>query len=223
MEPVQRPRVKICCISSREEARLAISYGADALGLVSQMPSGPGVIAEELITEIVDSIPPPIASFLLTSQQNVEAIIQQQRRCRTNTLQLVDRLPAGSHQRLREALPGIALVQVIHVRGPEAIEEALEVAPFVHALLLDSGRPDLPVKILGGTGQVHDWTISRRIRELVPIPVFLAGGISAENVRAAIEEVAPFGIDLCSSVRTEGRLDPHKLERFFRQLERPGL
>nr|BBH95261.1 N-(5'-phosphoribosyl)anthranilate isomerase [Thermogemmatispora argillosa] len=223
MEPVQRPRVKICCISSKEEARLAISYGAAALGLVSQMPSGPGVISEALIAEIADTIPPPIASFLLTSLQDVEAIIEQQRRCRTNTLQLVDRLPPGSHQRLREALPGIALVQVIHVRGPEAIEEALEVAPFVHALLLDSGRPDLPVKILGGTGQVHDWTISRRIRELVPIPVFLAGGISAENVRAAIEEVAPFGLDLCSSVRTEGRLDPHKLERFFRQLERSGL
>ncbi|WP_069803709.1 phosphoribosylanthranilate isomerase [Thermogemmatispora onikobensis] len=223
MEAVSRPRVKICCIGSKEEAQLAISYGADALGLVSHMPSGPGVIAEELITEIAESIPPPIASFLLTSLQDAEAIIEQQRRCRTNTLQLVDRLPPGSHQRLRAALPGIRLVQVIHVRGPEALEEVLEVAPFVHALLLDSGQPNLPVKILGGTGQVHDWKISRRIREAVPIPVFLAGGLSAENVRAAIEEVAPFGIDLCSSVRTEGRLDPHKLERFFAQLERSSF
>ncbi|MBX5455803.1 MAG: phosphoribosylanthranilate isomerase [Thermogemmatispora sp.] len=223
MEAVSRPRVKICCISSREEAQLAIRYGADALGLVSQMPSGPGVIPEELIAEIAEIIPPPIASFLLTSQRDVETIIEQQRRCRTNTLQLVDRLPPGSHQRLRAALPGIALVQVIHVRGPEAVEEALEVAPFVHALLLDSGRPDLPVKVLGGTGQVHDWTISRRIREAVPIPVFLAGGLSAENVRAAIEEVAPFGLDLCSSVRTEGRLDPRKLERFFAQVGRLSL
>ncbi|WP_376796895.1 phosphoribosylanthranilate isomerase [Thermogemmatispora sp.] len=220
MEAILRPRIKICCISSKEEARLAISYGADALGLVSQMPSGPGVISEELIVEIAKSIPPPIASFLLTSLQDAEAIIEQQRRCRTNTLQLVDRLPPGSHQRLREALPGIALVQVIHVRGPEALEEALEVAPFVDALLLDSGRPDLPVKILGGTGQVHDWTISRRIREAVSIPIFLAGGLSAENARAAVEEVAPFGLDLCSSVRTDGRLDPQKLERFFRALGR---
>jgi phosphoribosylanthranilate isomerase len=220
VEAILRPRIKICCISSKEEARLAISYGADALGLVSQMPSGPGVISEELIVEIAKSIPPPIASFLLTSLQDAEAIIEQQRRCRTNTLQLVDRLPPGSHQRLREALPGIALVQVIHVRGPEALEEALEVAPFVDALLLDSGRPDLPVKILGGTGQVHDWTISRRIREAVSIPIFLAGGLSAENARAAVEEVAPFGLDLCSSVRTDGRLDPQKLERFFRALGR---
>ncbi|GER81810.1 N-(5'-phosphoribosyl)anthranilate isomerase [Thermogemmatispora aurantia] len=223
MEAVSRPRVKICCISSKEEAQLAIRYGADALGLVSQMPSGPGVIPEELIAEIAETIPPPIASFLLTSQQDVEAIIDQQRRCRTNTLQLVDRLPPGSHQRLRAALPGIALVQVIHVRGPESVEEAQEIAPFVDALLLDSGRPDLPVKILGGTGQVHDWKISRRIRETVPIPVFLAGGISAENARAAIEEVAPFGLDLCSSVRTEGRLDPRKLERFFAQVGRLPL
>jgi phosphoribosylanthranilate isomerase len=219
MEPVTRPRVKICCISSQEEARLAIRYGADALGLVSAMPSGPGVISEELIAQIAAHIPPPVASFLLTSKQDVAEIIAQQRRCRTNTLQLVDRLPKGAHARLREALPGIALVQVIHVRGLEALEEAEEVAPFVHALLLDSGRPELPVKVLGGTGQVHDWQISRQIRERVSIPIFLAGGLNATNVRAAIEEVAPFGLDLCSSVRTAGRLDEAKLASFFQQLQ----
>ncbi len=211
MEPTKKPRVKICCISSKAEARLAIQYGASALGLVSEMPSGPGVIEEELIAEIADTIPPGVASFLLTSKLDVEAIIAQQRRCRTNTLQLVDRLPEGSQRRLREALPGIALVQVIHVRGPESLIEAREVAPFVHALLLDSGNPTLPVKELGGTGRVHDWSISRAIREAVDVPVYLAGGLNAENVALAIQQVGPFGLDLCSSVRTDGRLDERKL------------
>lgn len=218
MEPFPRPRVKICCIRSIEEAELAIRYGASALGLVSAMPSGPGVIAEEQIVEIADRIPPGIASFLLTSSQDVESIIEQQHRCHVNTLQFVDKLPEGSHRRLHAALPGVALVQVIHVRGLEAIEEARAVAPSVHAILLDSGNPDLAVKELGGTGRVHDWAVSQKIREVLDIPVYLAGGLTAENVRTAIRQVGPFGLDLCSGVRTNGHLDEEKLAHFFTQV-----
>jgi phosphoribosylanthranilate isomerase len=215
MEATRRPRVKVCCMASREEARLAIQAGASALGLVSAMPSGPGPIDEELIAEIAATVPPGVATFLLTCLDEVDAIVAQQRRCRTNTLQLVDRLPADSHARLREALPGIGIVQVVHVGGPESIDEAVAVGPQVDAILLDSGNQSLPVKELGGTGRVHDWAISRRIREAVPVPVYLAGGLRAENVADAIRQVGPFGVDLCSGVRTDGRLDPEKLARFF--------
>ena len=156
------PRVKICCIASIEEAHLAIRQGAAALGLVSAMPSGPGVIDEELIAAIAAQVPPPIATFLLTSSQDPEQIIDQQRRCRTNTLQLVDSLALGAYARLRAALPGIALVQVIHVTGEAALDEAGEIAPYVDALLLDSGNPNLAVKELGGTGRTHNWEVSRQ-------------------------------------------------------------
>jgi phosphoribosylanthranilate isomerase len=210
-----KPRVKVCCISSLDEATLAIRYGASALGLVSAMPSGPGVINEDLIAEIAARTPPPIATFLLTCQQDVDSIIQQQRRLRTNTIQIVDRLERGNYAGLRAALPGISLVQVIHVTGEEAIDEARSIAPQVDALLLDSGNQTLAVKELGGTGRTHDWTISRKIREAVRTPIFLAGGLKAENVADAIREVRPFGLDLCSGVRTEGRLDEAKLARFF--------
>ncbi len=223
MEAITRPRVKICCISNIQEARLAIQYGASALGLVSQMPSGPGVIAEDEIARIAATIPPGVASFLLTSQQNVENIIAQQRRCRVNTIQLVDSLPEKSYPRLREALPGIALVQVIHVRGLDALEEAQRIAPHVQALLLDSGNPTLAIKELGGTGRVHDWEISRAIREAVDVPVFLAGGLKAENVREAIQRVGAFGLDLCSGVRTNGHLDESKLVQFFQNVYVEGL
>ncbi|CAN5529255.1 phosphoribosylanthranilate isomerase [soil metagenome] len=212
------PRVKICCISSIEEAWLAIRYGASALGLVSAMPSGPGVIAEPLIAEIIAAIPPPIATFLLTSQQNVDEIIAQQRRCGANTLQLVDQMTLDTYTKLRLALPGIALVQVIHVTDETALAEAVQVAPFVDALLLDSGNPKLAVKELGGTGRIHNWEISRAIRNIVDIPIFLAGGLTPSNVRQASEQVAPFGVDLCSGVRTEGKLDEGKLAHFFAQL-----
>lgn len=214
------PRVKVCCIASVEEARLAISYGASAVGLVSEMPSGPGVISEELIREIAAAVPPAVATFLLTCKTGAHDIIEQQRRCRTNTIQMCDRLERGSLRELRAALPGIALVQVVHVGGEESMAEAAELASEVDALLLDSGNQKLAVKELGGTGRTHDWRISRRICDRVNVPVFLAGGLRAENVGAAVAQVRPFGIDVCSGVRTGGRLDAVKLAAFFAQLKK---
>lgn len=214
MEATSRPRIKVCCIASPDEAWLAVRHGASALGLVSAMPSGPGAIPESAIAAIAATIPPPVATFLLTSLQEAEAIVAQQRRLRTTTVQICDRLPKGAHRVLREALPGIGLVQVVHVTGPESIDEAREVAGHVDALLLDSGNQALAVKELGGTGRRHDWAVSRRIREAVPVPIFLAGGLRPENAGEAIREVGPFGLDLCTGVRTAGALDPSKLLAF---------
>lgn len=209
-----RTRLKVCCIADRAEAELAIRHGADALGLVSAMPSGPGPIDEAVIAEICANVPPPIATFLLTSATSAHQIIDQQRRCRANTLQLVDRMPVSAYAMLRRALPGIALVQVVHVLDEDSVGEALDVAPHVDALLLDSGNPNLAVKELGGTGRAHDWAISRYIVERAGKPVFLAGGLHPGNVREAIEAVRPFGVDLCSGIRTNGRLDAGKLAAF---------
>ena len=209
------PRVKICCISSVDEAALAIDAGASALGLVSRMPSGPGVISDDQIAEIASTVPPAIGTFLLTSRQRVADIIEQQRFCRTNTIQICDHLTEGTHRDLKDALPGISLVQVVHVTGPESVEEAVRFAPHVDAILLDSGNQKLAVKQLGGTGRTHDWSLSRAIRERIGIPLFLAGGLTPENVGPAMEEVGAFALDVCSGVRTNGKLDAAKLKRFF--------
>lgn len=211
-------RIKICCISSIQEAILAVRYGASAIGLVSAMPSGPGPIPESLITEIAETIPPGVATFLLTCEQTPEAVIAQQRKTGVNTIQLVDEFPIEGYRPLKKGLPGIKIVQVIHVRDDSSIIEAQEVAVYVDALLLDSGNPSLAVKELGGTGRVHDWSISRKINDSVSVPVFLAGGLNPSNVRAAIEQVQPFGVDVCSGVRTDGRLDEEKLKEFFKAL-----
>lgn len=209
------PRVKICCISSEHEAALAISHGAAALGLVSRMPSGPGVVDEDRITAIIATVPPPIATFLLTSATKADAIIAQQHRMRPTTLQLVDHLTPDVHGALRRALPGTTLVQVVHVEDEGSVHYAQEIAPGVDALLLDSGRLTAPVRELGGTGRTHDWSLSRRIRDTCRTPVFLAGGLHAGNVAEAIRTVEPFGLDLCTGVRTEGQLDPRKLGAFM--------
>lgn len=208
-------RVKICCIQDLEEAQLAIRYGASALGLVSWMPSGPGPIDEKRIAAITRKIPPFVTSVLLTSEQDPVAIEAQHRRCRTQAIQLVDALPRGAQASLQQALPGISLLQVIHVRGEASVEEAKAVAPWVDALLLDSGNPGLVVKELGGTGRTHNWRISRRIRDAVSVPVILAGGLNPGNVGEAIQTVCPFAVDVCSGVRTGGRLDECKLAAFL--------
>lgn len=212
------PKIKICCISSLDEAFTAIEAGASALGLVGQMPSGPGVIPDALIMQIAAAIPPPIGTFLLTSETSVPQIVAHWNRTRTNTIQLVDSLTEGSYQELRNALPGIKLVQVIHVLNEKSVEQAIQVSTSVDAILLDSGNPNLNVKELGGTGRTHNWKISRRIRESIPVPLFLAGGLNSRNVRAAIDEVQPFGIDICSGVRTHGKLDAQKLHHFIQEI-----
>jgi Phosphoribosylanthranilate isomerase len=206
-------------MGSVDEARMAIAAGADAVGLVSAMPSGPGPIAEELIRTIARTVPPPIATFLLTSYQRVDEIIAQQRRCETNTIQIVDRLLHGTYEDLRAAMPGVSVVQVIHVNGQQSVTEALEIAPHVDALLLDSGNQSLATKELGGTGRTHDWGLSAEIVRRSKTPVFLAGGLRADNVSDAIHQVGPWGVDLCSGVRSDGKLDPDKLESFMRAVQ----
>ena len=223
MEAVTHVRVKVCCIASVAEAAKAVSAGADAVGLVSAMPSGPGTIAEPQIATVAASVPPGVGTFLLTCLQDPAEIVAQRRRCRTNTVQLCDAFPVDGYAHLREAMPGVSIVQVIHVVDPSSVAEAQGVAPHVDAILLDSGNPSLAVKQLGGTGRRHDWALSRTIRESVGVPVFLAGGLDAGNVAEAIATVGPFAVDLCSGVRTDDRLDPAKLAAFMDAVVSSGV
>jgi phosphoribosylanthranilate isomerase len=208
-------RVKICCIANEQEAADAIAFGASAVGLVGKMPSGPGPISDEDIHRIAKTVPPPVATFLLTSEQTPQGIIEHHLRTRTTAIQIIDELEGRDYDTIRASLPGVKLVQVIHVLGDESIDEACQLAEHVDVILLDSGNPKLAVKELGGTGRRHDWNVSRRIVERCGRPVFLAGGLDAGNICKAIETVQPFGVDLCSGVRTDGKLDLRKLEAFF--------
>lgn len=209
-------------MGSVEEARTALELGASAIGLVSRMPSGPGPIEEHLIAQIIAALPPDVDSFLLTCETTAAKIVAQHRRTGARTLQLVDAVDEGVHETLRGSLDGVRLVQVIHVVGESSIADAVQVAPKVDALLLDSGNPALSVKELGGTGRRHDWSISRRIVEAAPVPVYLAGGLDASNVREAIATVQPYGVDVCSGVRTNGKLDRQKLIAFMDSVRTEG-
>lgn len=208
-------RVKICCISSLKEAKMAIQAGASALGLVAEMPSGPGVISDSLISDIASHIPPGVSGFLLSSRTSAKSLIAHQQATGADTIQIVDELTEGTHEDIRRALPGIKIVQVLHVLNESSIQDAKELEGKVDAILLDSGNPNKAIKELGGTGRQHNWAISQQIVEAVNTPVFLAGGLNASNVQEAIHRVKPYGLDLCSGVRTDGQLDPLKLQQFF--------
>lgn len=212
--------VKICCISSVFEATMAIQAGASALGLVAKMPSGPGPIPDNLILEIAQSVPPDIATFMLTSETTVSDIIEHHKRTLTNTIQIVDALTEGTYHQIKKQLPHIQIVQVIHVIDERSVDEAIRISEMVDLLLLDSGNPNASIKELGGTGRTHNWALSKKIVEQCKVPVYLAGGLNSNNVQQAIDIVNPFGIDLCSSVRTNGELDPVKLENFFDVIRR---
>jgi phosphoribosylanthranilate isomerase len=238
-----RPRIKICCIASLAEAELAIAGGAAVLGLVSQMPSGPGVVPDDGIARILHGLatqpgPPRVQTFLLTALQTADALAELHRRLPASHLQLVDAVPHAELRRLRVLCPAVQLVQVIHVINEGSVAEALALTPagadpLVDMLLLDSGNPHAAVKELGGTGRAHDWRLSRRIVQISPLPVWLAGGLSAANVGDAIRQVHPYGLDLCSSVRTgvrrvadaegspsSGHLDALRLHDFMAAVRR---
>ncbi len=194
---------------------MAIEEGADALGLVAQMPSGPGTISDTEIASITAVVPPPISTFMLTSQTTAEGISKHIEATRPSTVQIVSHITQKESSKLAALQPTIQRIQVIHVEGEQALDLIPKYAPHVHAFLLDSGRPSAEIPELGGTGRTHDWSISRVFVKESPLPVFLAGGLRPENVQNAVSEVRPFGLDLCSGVRTNGRLDRQKLQKFM--------
>jgi len=216
---MNKPQIKICCISSIEEAKLAVNLGASAIGLVGQMPSGPGIISNELIKKIANSVPKDIDTFLLTSETEVSKIVNHYSEVNTTTIQIVDELTKGTHAELKYALPHIKIVQVLHVINENSIEEAIKISKYVDTILLDSGNPNLETKELGGTGKIHNWEISKEIVKSVKIPVYLAGGLNPNNAFQAIKKVNPYGLDLCSGVRTNGNLDSVKLTAFFKAIK----
>ncbi len=207
-------RLKVCCITSPAELELAVAYGADAIGLVGPMPSGPGCLTESEIARLAPLVPPGVDSFLLSSETRPIEVVEQVRRCRCSVIQLVDRVEDRVYAALRESHPTLRIVQVVHVCGPDAVTEALRLQEKVDALLLDSGNPLASTPTLGGTGKTHDWSLSAEIVNRVPLPVYLAGGLNPGNLADALRGVHPFGVDVCSGLRLDGHLNESLLAEF---------
>lgn len=207
--------MKVCCITNSDDLRLAVAAGADALGLVGPMPSGTGIVDLATARGLAALTPPPVATFLLSSAVDPERLLAEALAVGPAVLQIVDRVAAAAYRLLRAELPALRLVQVVHVAGlAETLDEARAAAEACDAVLLDSGSREGPVPLLGGTGRVHDWAVSRAVVEAIAKPVILAGGLRPGNVADAVRTVRPFAVDVCTGLRTDGRLDPVKLHAF---------
>lgn len=210
---------KVCCIQSEAEMALAAGAGAAFGGLVGAMPSGPGPIDDARIRAIAAAAPAGIVPVLLTARRDAAEIVDHVRATGVAAVQIVRPVPAAVRLAVRGALPGVEILQVVHVEGPGVVAAAVAAAEGADYVLLDSGRPGAAVAELGGTGRVHDWTVSARVVRAVGVPVLLAGGLGPANAAAALRAVAPWGLDVCSGLRDpEGALLPERLDAFARAL-----
>ncbi|MEM9762697.1 MAG: phosphoribosylanthranilate isomerase [Pseudomonadota bacterium] len=202
--------IKICCIADGAEARLAAAAGAGWLGLVGPMPSGPGILTLAAAREIAGAAPEGARPILLTASETAAQVERDAAAAGVGAVQVVRHIAPVEAAAL--ASTPLHYVQVIHVEDAGALDLIAPYAGHADAFLLDSGRPSEAV--LGGTGQAHDWSVSRAFVAASPLPVFLAGGLTPENAAEAIARVRPAGLDICSGLRPQGALDHERLTAF---------
>ncbi|MHC8597672.1 phosphoribosylanthranilate isomerase [Arenicellales bacterium IMCC55707] len=217
---MKKTQIKVCCIANAEEAQIALNQGINAVGLVGHMPSGPGVIGSDRAASIIAALPGGVDSFFLTSHELGRDIVEALGVIKASTVQIVRHIDPVEYLPIIENLPNLRRIQVIHVENDSAlglIERYNEVAD---AFLLDSGKTMGTNPQFGGTGKVHDWVISKQFVQSTDLPVYLAGGLSSENVFRAVTEVRPAGVDVCSGVRSNDTLDLEKLQAFVQEVKR---
>ncbi|MEM0923705.1 MAG: phosphoribosylanthranilate isomerase, partial [Pseudomonadota bacterium] len=215
-----RVKVKICCMADPGEAAMAAAAGAEYIGLVGPMPSGPGTLTLEDAAEIARSAPPSATPVLLSSATTALDLVREAEAAGAGVIQIVQHVSPGIHAELVAQAPGLECWQVIHVEDRTAVDLIRSFDEQPDAFLLDSGRPARGE--LGGTGRVHDWAISRDCVAATARPVFLAGGLTPENVGEAIRQVRPQGVDLCTGVRLDGRLNAVRLATFMQIVSDAG-
>jgi phosphoribosylanthranilate isomerase len=212
---------KICCMQSEAEIDMAAAAGARAVGIVGPMPNGAGFLDEETAARLaryaVKRHGDKVWATLLTKRTRAADIADHVAATGANAVQIVDRPEAGTHAFLRARFPALKILQVIHVEDERAINEARDCGAEVDAILLDSGKPSAASPTFGGTGDTHDWSVSRRIVETCGRPAFLAGGLTPQNAGEALRAVRPYGLDICSGLREKDRgyaLNVEKLAAF---------
>ena len=213
-------RVKVCGITTTQDAWTAIDLGVDALGfLVGLLHESEDELSAHDAGKIVEGLPPFISATLVTHRADPADVLDLVGHVRPQVVQLHGAYPLEGIAALRDAFPAVSVVKAVHVDGEASIAAALEAARYADAVLLDSRTSTR----IGGTGLTHDWSISRRIRDtLAPTPVILAGGLTPGNVAGAIERVHPYAVDVNSGVSLRrGKKSPPLIEAFVRAARAP--
>jgi phosphoribosylanthranilate isomerase len=189
-------KVQIYTMQTPDEARAVAASGVDHLGLTPSDRGLPGEIDFATARAICEAVGSSAVKVALSVESDLEAIEAMVRAVRPDVLHLcglAGEVSPDAVRKLRTRLPGLAIMQAVSVAGPEAIQTALEYQEVAEYLILDTQAADIAG--IGASGQTHDWNISREIVRRVRIPVILAGGLSPENVAAAVRAVQPWGVD----------------------------
>ncbi|MDW5551742.1 phosphoribosylanthranilate isomerase [Methanosarcina sp.] len=226
-----KTRTKICGIRSPEEIELAAFYGADAVGFITEVPvKSPRKLDSDTAAYLVSRVPETLSSVLVIMPENADTALGLIEKIKPDIVQIHSRLPLLELEIIKEKT-GISIIKTLSVPAQREdssessgnpafasslLEEVsfLEDSGIVDSILLDSARPDKP----GGTGCVHDWTLSRRISEETQLPLILAGGLKPENVREAVRAVSPYAVDTASGVETCGKKDAVKIKSFIEEV-----
>jgi phosphoribosylanthranilate isomerase len=212
--------IKICCIETEEDRARALQDGVTSLGFVAEGLTPPYLVSIPRAATLREGLPRRIEAVLLTAETCAETLVSQARDMDADAIQLCRPVSPQTLAHLRTALPGVRLIGVIHMGDPGGPDRAAAIAESVDIVLLDSGS--LQTSELGGTGRTHDWKESARVRDVVRGELWLAGGLRPDNVGAAITLVRPDGVDVCSGVRTNGRVDPAKVRAFVAAARESG-
>ena len=208
-------KVKICGIKKHEDAELAVLSGADAVGLlVGQVHTSNDFIDKDIARAIVESLPPFCSSVLVTHLTECDEICELAEYIGVSTIQLHGGSSPAQAKEIKQRLPYIKTYKSIHVTGPESVDNALAYRGVVDGILLDT--VNVTTGQVGGTGKTHDWSISSQIVRALDIPVIMAGGLNPENVKDAVAQVQPHGVDVNSGTQgPDGFKDPEKIKSFI--------
>jgi phosphoribosylanthranilate isomerase len=201
-------RVKICGVRTVEDAVKCVAAGADAVGML--LAPSPRRIPAGLAREIVESLPPFVTPVIVMMPSAADEAVEAARTIRPGAIQLQGDEPPGMLADIKQAMPGIRLIKAVHVGGGREVEKARAYESVADAILLDTISP-----ARGGSGQTHDWSVSRGVVAAINKPVVLAGGLKPGNVAEAVRAVNPYAVDVSSGVEGEGRVKDMALIRTF--------
>jgi phosphoribosylanthranilate isomerase len=208
-------RVKICGITRKEDLDAATAAGADAVGFVVGVASSPRNIALEKAEKLIRQVPPFVKSVLVTVPRGIDEF-ETYEKLNPDAIQIHgENLHAAASVRLK--IPNTLLIGAVNARLANAFDVVSTAAKLFDAVLLDSfveGR-------YGGTGIVHDWELSKRVKHVIhPKPLILAGGLNPDNVAEAVRTVQPYAVDVSSGVEQQpGIKDQQKIMDFIKNVK----
>ncbi len=204
-------KVKICGITRFEDLEASVSAGADFVGFVVDVPSSPRNLDHRGAARLISTVPSSVKSVVVTVLRSPGDLRSIMELC-ADYVQLhgEPNLLMG----LAEALHAEKAIGAVNARLPNALELALEYSKLFGMILVDSLRDNG----LGGSGEAHDWGLSRIMRDRLQKPLILAGGLTPDNVATAVKIVNPYAVDVSTGVEASpGIKDPEKLSRFIKR------